>query len=147
MSALRPAEARELAWVAGLELPRTAPPDPAVRRRLTEKGLTYNSGGATPAGRAAVLLGGQALTRRQQTLIIALAKGTVRSSNGWHLGGEFSRAPAAALRRLEEIGVARGRLHGGTRMYDATSLGHQVATILRQRPLPPPVGPEGGVRQ
>ena len=138
--ALSPSQFEELRWAAGVE-PRTCPPSPQIRRQLRARGLTYNFGGVTPLGRAAALLDGHVLNQHHQELVVALADGTVRGGNKWHLNGEFSRAPAAALKRLEEIGVARGRLHGGTLLYDATSLGHRVAVILRQQPLPPPCGP------
>ena len=131
--ALSPMQRQELLWTAGMA-PRTYPPQPLLRRQLVRKGLVRDAGGVTQTGRAAALLGGYALNDSQQQLVCALAEGTVASSNRWDLP---RRAPAGALKALRDAGAARARLWRGVLMYDATSLGHQVAVVLRQQALPP----------
>ena len=111
---------------------------------LEARGLIDRVGRPTALGQVTARLSGWEPTERQQELIIALADGEVSASNAYHLGGDWPRAPAVVLRRLRAEGAAAVFTPGHAGKFKATNFGHELALILRQQELPPPVGSGGG---
>ena len=108
---------------------------------LQRKALVRHDRSVTPLGQVTARLHGWVPTDRQQQVIVALAAGEVDASTAYHLEGDWPRAPASVVHRLADAKaatiVAPGRIH----TFKATKLGHELALILRQQPLPPPCGP------
>ena len=144
---MTPTQKAVLAQLAGL-----VPPNGKRHRRptldaLEARRLLTATGTVTPLGQVTARLNGWIPTERQRQLIVALADGAVSASNAYHLGPvDWPRAPAAVLRRLRAAGAAAVFTPGDSR-FKATWFGHELALILRQQPLPPPVGPEREVRR
>ena len=112
---------------------------------LEARGLIDRVGRPTALGKVTARLGGWELNEEQQELIVALADGPVWASNAYRLEGDRPRAPVLTLRRLRAEGVAAVHTPGHAGAYGATKAGHELALILRQQELPPPVGLGGAM--
>lgn len=143
MSSVTPTQRQVL-----LELTGLAPRNGRRHRRptlevLQDRGLIDVTHVPTRLGKVTARLDGWVLNERQRRLIESLADGEVMASGKYHLRCGWDRAPGGTLRKLCAAGAAQPAGRPG--WYTATNLGHELALILRQQPLPPPVGFEGGV--
>ena len=142
MSRLTPTQNQVLAEIAGVASPNGRRHRRPTLEVLEDQGLIDVTGAPTRLGKVTARLDGWVLNEQQRRLIECLADGEVMASGKYHLRCGWDRAPGGTLRKLCAAGAAQPAERPG--WYTATNLGHELALILRQQPLPPPVGFEGG---